>query len=347
MGRVTEVNTIGALLFGGLVASILYGVTSMQIITYYQRKHKDKLYTRIAVPVFWVLGSIDLGLIYHFLYYYLILNHGNFDSVTTKLPVQTLNIHFFVIAITQSTVRSLCAMRIHTLSRSWLPTLPIHILTLVDLGSNFALTIKGAHEQAAGIGHFGTGFNVMVCVNFASSTAGDALVALCLCYLLRRSRTGLKSTESMINILVAYVITTGLLTTLVQASALSVFLTSSKNFIYLAILTQVSKLYVNAYMALLNDRARIRNHSAFNQVSSPLHTVVSLIDFAPNRASDSRRISETSVARDELNFTGKKTVTHKTEAATGSDPLSGHTRPSGTNRDERTNYDDGFNNGTI
>ncbi|KAI0086478.1 hypothetical protein BDY19DRAFT_345341 [Irpex rosettiformis] len=305
MDRVTETNTVGALLFGGLVASILYGITSMQTATYYQGKHKDKWFVRIAVPILWILGTIDMVLIFHFLYYYLVRHYGDFDSVTAKLPVQSLNVHFFVIAITQSTVRSLCAMRIRTLSQSWLPTLPIYILTLVDFGSNLALTIKGAHEQSGGIGHFGTAFNVIVCVEFASSTAGDTLVALCLCYLLRRGRSGLRSTESVINILVAYVITTGLLTTMVQTSALIVFLISSKNFIYLAILTQVSKLYVNAYLALLNDRARIRDRSTFNQASVPpsrLQTAVSLINFTPNRTGNTRRESQTTAAQEELNL---------------------------------------------
>ena len=35
-----------------------------------------------------VLGTIDLGLIFHFLFYYLIHNYGNFDSVAKELPVQ-------------------------------------------------------------------------------------------------------------------------------------------------------------------------------------------------------------------------------------------------------------------
>ncbi|KAI0801900.1 hypothetical protein BC629DRAFT_151641 [Irpex lacteus] len=299
MDRITEANTVGALLFGGLVASILYGITSMQTVTYYQRKREDRWFIRIAVPVLWVLGTIDMVLIFHFLYYYLIRNYENFDSVTAHLPVQTLNVHFFVIAITQSTVRSLCAVRIRALSQSWLPTLPIYLLTLVDLGSNLTLTVKGAHEQSSGIGSFGTAFNVIVCVEFAVSTAGDALVALCLCYLLRRSRTRVRSTESMINTIVAYLITTGLLTTMVQTSALVFFLVSSKNFIYLAVLTQVSKLYVNAYLALLNDRARIRDRSTMNPASvtpSRVQTAVSLVNLAQDTGTKSGRVSQSTAA---------------------------------------------------
>ncbi|KAI0801902.1 hypothetical protein BC629DRAFT_152141 [Irpex lacteus] len=288
MDTITESNTLGALLFGGLVASMLYGITSMQIVTYYRRGNKsDGWLIRTAIPVLWVLGTIDMILIFHFLYSYLIVNYGNFASVTANRQIQSLNLHFFVIAITQSLVRFLCAKRVRVLSHSWWPVIPIYLLTLADIGSNFALTIVGSHQQSSGIGDFNQSFNTIVCVNFASSFAGDTLVAIFLFYLLQRSRTSVRSTDSIVRRLVLYVITTGLLTTVAQSVALILFLISSTNWIYLAVLTQVSKLYVNAYLALLNDREHLRSLGSSVEVSmssSRFPTAFSTMSFAlPSR----------------------------------------------------------------
>ncbi|KAI0086476.1 hypothetical protein BDY19DRAFT_345224 [Irpex rosettiformis] len=286
MDSVTKDNTLGALLFGGLVASILYGVTSMQtVIYYYQRGHSrsaDGWLIRTAVPLLWILATIDMGLIYHFLYSYLIFNYGNFASITASGPIQSLNLHFTVIALTQSVVRFLCAKRVRVLSHSWWPVIPIYVLTLVDVGSNLALGIMGARQQAGGIGNFEQTFDTIVYVNFSSSVAGDTLVAIFLFYLLQKSRTSIRSTDSMVKRIVVYVITTGLLTTIVQSVALVLFLLSSRNFVYLAVLTQVSKLYINAYLALLNDRDRLRKLSHINATvsSSRFQTGFSTVSFS-------------------------------------------------------------------
>ncbi|KAI0702303.1 hypothetical protein BC835DRAFT_1411128 [Cytidiella melzeri] len=262
-------NTIGALLFGGLIGTFLYGVTTMQTVFYYQKEHSDGKVLRVAVPALWILETIDTCLIFHFLYSYLILNYGNFGSVTGEAVVWSVNLHFFVIAVTQAAVRSLFAARIRKLSQSWAPVLAISLLCAVDVGSNIALTIRGSHEKIVGLGTSDRLFDVLVCVNFASSFAGDALVALCLCFHLQRTRAKFRMMEQIMKTLAAYVITTGLLTTVVQSVALVLFLLSSKNFVYLAVLTQVSKLYVNAYLAMLNDRERIRELGSNNSLISP------------------------------------------------------------------------------
>ncbi|KAI0702301.1 hypothetical protein BC835DRAFT_106540 [Cytidiella melzeri] len=230
----------------------------MQTMAYYQREHNDGKLLKTAVPVLWLLGTVDIGLISHFLYYYLIRNYGDFGSVTGEAMVWSVDLHIFVITVTQAAVRSLFAIRIRKLTRNWVPVLAISVLCVVDLSSSIALTIKGSRDTSVKLGTPDRLFNALVCVNFASSFAGDALVAVCLCYLLQTSRTGFGRMEQIIKTLSAYIITTGLLTTMVQSVALILFLVSSKSFVYLAVLTQVSKLYVNAYLAMLNNRERIR-----------------------------------------------------------------------------------------
>ncbi|KAI0801901.1 hypothetical protein BC629DRAFT_1591567 [Irpex lacteus] len=285
MDTINKGDTIGALLFGGLVACILFGITSTQVVTYYQQGYQDGRLIKTAVSAHPLVSSnsvfildgqferdlaplrflvtIDIGLIFNFLYSYLITNYGNFDSVAAQGPTRALNAHFTVIALTQSTADHRKNTNIQPKLASSAACDPSiqYALTAVDVGSNIALGVIGSHEQSTGIGAFERSFKLIVCINFGSSFAGDSFVALCLCYLLQRSRVELMSTsrtESIVKRIIVYVISTGLLTTMVQSSALVLFLISSRNFVYLAVLTQVSKLYVNAYLALLNDRNQIR-----------------------------------------------------------------------------------------
>lgn len=56
-------------------------------------------------------------------------------------------------------------------------------------------------------------------VSFAAAVAADSTVAISLCALLFHSRTGIKKTDSILRILMAFSINTGLLTRYVSRSA--------------------------------------------------------------------------------------------------------------------------------
>ncbi|KAI0345832.1 hypothetical protein BDW22DRAFT_1353443 [Trametopsis cervina] len=251
-------NTIGALLLGGLVAAILYGITSMQTAVFYQQAHADNWMIKLGVPVLWCLSTMDIGLIAHFLYFYLINNFGNFGAEAVGAPLLSVALHFPIMQLTQIIVRVLFAARIRKLSHSsWPVVLFIYALSLADLAVMIFLSVESRHENFAGLSSDKL-FKTLVCVDFGMSFAGDALVAIYLCYILQRSRVGFGNTESMLKTLAAYIITTGLLTTIVQSVALILFVSLPKSFVYFPVFTQVSKLYVNAYLAMLNDRDRIR-----------------------------------------------------------------------------------------
>lgn len=91
-------------------------------------------------------------------------------------------------------------------------------------------------------------------VNFGSNLSADVYVAVVLCYYLWRSRTGVGKTDSLIVTLILYTVNTGLLTALDASAGLITYAAMPNNFIFIAFYLNLSKLFVNSYLASLNAR---------------------------------------------------------------------------------------------
>ncbi|KAF5319718.1 hypothetical protein D9619_008607 [Psilocybe cf. subviscida] len=94
-------------------------------------------------------------------------------------------------------------------------------------------------------------------VSFAAAVAADSTVAISLCALLFHSRTGIKRTDSIVRILMAFSINTGLLTSICALACLITYAIWPKNFIFIGFYFVLSKLYVNSLLASLNARSSL------------------------------------------------------------------------------------------
>ncbi|KAK0449510.1 hypothetical protein EV421DRAFT_1424322 [Armillaria borealis] len=70
-------KTLGALLIGLIVSSVIYGITCAQIIRYYQRYRSDSTRLKLAVGVVWLSETASQVMMIYALYYYLIRNRTN------------------------------------------------------------------------------------------------------------------------------------------------------------------------------------------------------------------------------------------------------------------------------
>ncbi|TDL25586.1 hypothetical protein BD410DRAFT_800977 [Rickenella mellea] len=104
----------------------------------------------------------------------------------------------------------------------------------------------------------------MICTSLSSTVACDVLIAGSLLYYLNRSRTGFKRTDSIINNLMLYSLTTGLLTSIFAIVNLVTFLTMPGNMVNISVSLFLGKLYSNSLMTILNSRAETRAKFAGN-----------------------------------------------------------------------------------
>ncbi|KAG6810845.1 hypothetical protein H0H92_010110 [Tricholoma furcatifolium] len=98
--------------------------------------------------------------------------------------------------------------------------------------------------------------NLTVTIN-ALSTATDILIAVTLCFMLNKARTGFKTSDTMINRLIIFVINTGVITSLCAIAALTSVLVSPTTLIYASFYFCIGRLYTNSLLATLNARRSI------------------------------------------------------------------------------------------
>ncbi|KAF7303645.1 hypothetical protein MIND_00593800 [Mycena indigotica] len=264
-------NTLGALLVGGLVATALWGVTCVQTFSFFLRVGADptRRLQKSLVAILWVLDTFDTVLNGHILYFYLITNY--FAPQTILFPVWSVIIHVAATSISNFIVRSVFARRVYRLSKGNIPgTLLIVALSTLDLICGITITAKAfgitSYLQLAGLSN-------LMYLNFAAGTGSDIAVALALCYLLHKSRTGFKRTDSLIRVLMAYTINTGLLVALDATAGMFTYAFMPNNFIFLGCYLLLSKLYLNSYLAILNARngLGLRGTASDGPVSVDIH----------------------------------------------------------------------------
>jgi len=250
-------NTLGSLLVGGLVAATLWGVTTMQTFTYFDRYGKDRLSLKIFVAFIWILDTFDSILTSHILYWYFVVNYLNPLSLTE--PVWSIMVHVLITSITDVMIRAMFARRVFQLSnRNYVLTGITVAISALDLICGITITVKalqlGTFAQLETI-------STWFYLNFAAGFSGDLFVAIVLCYYLWRSRTGFQTTNSLVRTLMTYIITTGLLTSVDAALGMICYIVMPNNFIFIAFYMNLAKMYTNSYLASLNAREALRDKS--------------------------------------------------------------------------------------
>ncbi|KAF5367765.1 hypothetical protein D9758_009843 [Tetrapyrgos nigripes] len=249
-------NTLGAVLLGGLGAMALWGVLCAQTYNFFVGNSKDKPVFKLLIAFLWALDTFDSVLNCHILYHYLVSNYLNPFAVMVPVCCRSIIIHVAITSLSNFIIRSMFARRIYRLSGSNIPmTLWIVAVSFADLICGIVITVK-----AFGISSYLEldKLSSLMYLNFASGTTSDLSVALVLCFLLGKSRTGFIRTDSLISVLMLYAVNTGLIVALDAFLGLITYIVMPHNFIFLGFYLLLSKLYLNSYLATLNARESLR-----------------------------------------------------------------------------------------
>jgi len=247
-------NTLGALLIGGLVAMGLWGITCAQTFTYFSQRTRDRLVFRLLVAALLALDTFDSALNCHILYFYLVSNYLNFTAIT--IPVWSVIVHVAITSLSNFLVRSMFARRFFRLSQgNKIFTFWIMAVSITDLVVGLVITVKAfSLTTFLKLDKLST----LLYLNFAAGTTSDVSVAVGLCFLLWRSRTGFKTTDSIVNTLMLYTVNTGLIVAVDAALGMITYAVMPHNFVFLGFYLLLSKLYLNSYLATLNARDDLR-----------------------------------------------------------------------------------------
>ncbi|CCM02694.1 uncharacterized protein FIBRA_04800 [Fibroporia radiculosa] len=213
---------------GVVASSILYGFNNMQTFIYY-RQTNDKLIMKSVIFVLWRVTSFIVIVIVYALTDILLNN-----PLLLVEPIWSLTAHFLITSIVGTTVRGAGYSRFeYGLPKElvhggnyplrllwWFGYVYVHLsalrLTLEFLRSLLNLGTPDYFFKPAE-------FSYYLYFGLGSSAFADVLITAFLCVLLSRHRTGIASTNSVINLLMLYSINTGLLTSLCALLALLLF----------------------------------------------------------------------------------------------------------------------------
>ncbi|KAI0636134.1 hypothetical protein C8Q77DRAFT_1155841 [Trametes polyzona] len=243
-------NTFGSFLIATFIGLIMYGLTLHQTYRYYRLFPGDALVLRMIVVCTLLLETLHIVLCMHVCYYYLVTNY--FDPTALLDGVWSIRILPVSTAAIIVVSESFFTRRVYLIGSHFRMIVAIvPILMLVILGFGTAATVKAfilpTFAEFKGVAWMtSAGFGVAVVV--------DSLLTGTLILALRRSRTGFRRTDSLIDVLIIYAVNTGLLTGIFSLLSFIFAIVAPGNLIYSAFNLISAKLYANSLLAVLNSR---------------------------------------------------------------------------------------------
>lgn len=246
-------STLGAMFLGQFATAVLYGITSLQAFFYYKQHPRDPPLIRWLVCGLWCLDSLHMALIEYAAYYYMVLNFADpFDIVK---PIWSVMVMIIVSNISNIIVRGIFSHRLWKWSgRGIILPLIIGALSLWITGDGFYFAVRGMQINSY---YDIRRFSWSLYVGFGLEVVVDGIITVSRCLVLRRFRTGIRSTDSIISVLMVYSINTGMLTSLCAIVCLITYTVLPNMFVYFVFYFVLSKLYVNCLLANLNARTTI------------------------------------------------------------------------------------------
>ncbi|KAJ4489137.1 hypothetical protein C8R41DRAFT_836096 [Lentinula lateritia] len=250
-------NTMGAMLVGIIVSAVLYGISLVQTLFYFNRYRDDAWYLKSLVAITVLFDTVHLCFVSHTIYFYLVsryYDNGQLDFMIWSVLAEAIPTGF-----TGALVQTFYTVRVWRLSKK------NHVLAVVIMLIVLAQTACGTawviislqlstFQQLLGISDLTISINAL-------STAADVIIAASLCFLLAQSRTGFKHSDTMINKLILFGVNTGLATSVCAIASLLSLIASPKTLLYAPFYFCIGRLYSNSLLATLNARNQIRNGS--------------------------------------------------------------------------------------
>ncbi|TDL18471.1 hypothetical protein BD410DRAFT_793171 [Rickenella mellea] len=256
---------LGALEIGTLISSVLFGVTTVQVYMYWNRRFNDRVAIQGLVATVWTCEAVHTAFLWIYLYHLTVTFYG----VPAKLAEShwTLNMSGFFDGFIGAVVQSYFAYRVLIVSGKWPISLISWTGSLLQCTGTFAVTALGflttLEQFAEKYGWLVKGVLVLdVIVDIINTTA--------LCYYLSKGRTGFHSTDRMIDTIILWTVETGLLTTIAALTMLIFDISLGTTAMWIGVSLFYAKLYSNSLLAALNGRDILRGKgvSTFDTTSA-------------------------------------------------------------------------------
>ncbi|TBU31270.1 hypothetical protein BD311DRAFT_795578 [Dichomitus squalens] len=265
-------NTLGAWLLGAFFALILSGFLFLQAYLYFRLYPDDRRLLRIWVLIMLVFETFTTVMVMHTTYYYAITKYWDAGAFDILPPVWSVSLLPGVGSITGLVSQVFFARRVWILSSKLRPVVAIAMVLILGYCGCFvamsvklsvlqpstrqatlsALTLTDRFQAPSVSSLYGSAW--IISVASAVQMVADMMITSTLIYLLRRHRTGFRRTNSILDTLIAYVLSTGLITCFFHIINVICSAAWSKTFIWATTSCILLKLYANTFLVALNIR---------------------------------------------------------------------------------------------
>ncbi|KZT02797.1 uncharacterized protein LAESUDRAFT_762442 [Laetiporus sulphureus 93-53] len=232
----------------------VYGFSIGQYIYYLLHYSEDKRILKVLVASLVLIDTLRNALYLQAIWVDLIQDHAAVLLLLKGFPQASLAAEFFtalIILIVQSYfIWKVWELMGENKYRTRLTYIAV-LLTLVTFGSSLAIV----YEMSRASVHFSqvnVSWATPVIIALSCCLAVDTYITAVLCFIMRRSRTGVASTENMLSMLVRYNVERGLILLISQVAFTGVLAYGNvkRNEVAAAIFYPAGSLYVNTILAV-------------------------------------------------------------------------------------------------
>ncbi|KAJ7637543.1 hypothetical protein DFH06DRAFT_1478555 [Mycena polygramma] len=258
-------NTLGSLYIGVVLASVVFGINSMQSFLYFaEHSKRDGWFVKLFVSVLWILELLTVVLINHGVYYYSISNFGDLN-VLAEPTIWSIVVEIGLSTFVAFMVQSFFAYRVYILGggnrgKSLILPCIIMFLTCAQFAMGLLYTkVALSFQRVTG----GTNDFPYVMTLFGLELSADFLIAASSIYFLREHARGseIHSTQHVIYTLIKYVVNTCLLEVLCLIPIIALWATEATTLIFGPFVLVLPRVYSLSLLCSLNNRDHLRDIS--------------------------------------------------------------------------------------
>ncbi|KAI0749984.1 hypothetical protein C8Q80DRAFT_659906 [Daedaleopsis nitida] len=244
-------RTIGALLVGSFLSTILYGLGLHQVYRYARLYPKDTPFIRILVITVFTLETLQVVFSMHACYHTLVTNYFNpvalFQLYWTENLI-TVTGCLIIISSEMFFIRRVSLISCRYKVIAWLAA----AFLVVKLAGDIALSAKGFSSNSAFQTY--TNNSRMIAPPLVAVTAANALMTGSLVACLRKSRENYTGRDSLLDVATLYVVNTGLLILIADIIMLILAVARMNDLYWVTMHLIAARLYMNTLLCVLNSR---------------------------------------------------------------------------------------------
>jgi len=261
-------STAGVWLICAFVQAILQGCGLLQAFLYFVWYPKDPMTIKLTVVLLVILQCIQMTAAIANVYNWFITGFGDFVNLNTiHVADMTELVALFLSIFVAQAHFARCIYQL--MERSIILPLSIFILAFAALGTGMGQVYHAIHLKF--YSNLGNKTLEMTSNLQAGLALGaDLLITVGLCWRLNKGRTGIQSSNRVINFLVMTAINRGVFTMFFAALDIILFTAKPGTFYFMIGFLVSDKLYMNSMLAILNTRQYASDLRTTTVVSSSL-----------------------------------------------------------------------------